>query len=61
MILYEPCYVFRVFFGGFSGATSYEMVTNANLDNTGLAYSLPLLHKKMWSITELEEEHIEHT
>jgi hypothetical protein len=26
--------------------TSYEVVTNANLDNRGLAYFLPLLHKK---------------
>jgi hypothetical protein len=25
---------------------SYEMVTNTNLDNSGLAYFLPLLHKK---------------
>ena len=30
----------------FSGAKRYVKVTNANLDNTGLAYFLPLLHKK---------------
>ena len=46
MILYEPCYVCRAFFGCFSGPKNYEMVTNTNLDNSGLAYFLPLLHKK---------------
>ena len=30
----------------FSGAKRYVKVINANLDNTGLAYFLPLLHKK---------------
>ena len=30
----------------FSGGKRYAEVTNANLDNTGLAYFLPLLHKK---------------
>ena len=29
----------------FSGAKRYVKVTNANLDNTELAYFLPLLHK----------------
>ena len=29
-----------------SGPKRYVKVTNANLDNTGLAYFLPLLHKK---------------
>jgi hypothetical protein len=40
--------------------TSYEMITNAHLDNSGLSYFLPLLHKKMWSINEVEDEHIEY-
>jgi len=43
VILYKPCYVFRVFFGCFTGTTSYEMITNANLDNTGLAYFFTII------------------
>lgn len=49
-----------VFFGCFSGAESYEMVTNVNLDNTGLANLFHHNYIKMWYINELEEEHIKY-
>jgi hypothetical protein len=49
-----------VFFGCFSGAKIYDMVTNANLENTGLAIFFQHNYIKMWSSNELEEEHIEY-